>query len=168
MLELWVLHIDLLRQTFDQSFMNIFQRVQEIWGEHERDGWHSIVTLTLSLDRWVIGSTYHLTKANIWPKFNKAVWLAMERQQGSNWRPSTVTLTLSQHSWVMGSAHYLIEANIWPTFKENPSRGKGDMEPTQNSRLKFVIFNCDLDLKSAGLSYWFCILSHWSKHLTKV
>ena len=28
----------------------------------------------------------------------------------------------------MGSAHHLTEANIWPKFKENPSRGKGDME----------------------------------------
>ena len=37
MLELWVLHIASLRQTFDQSFMKIFQRVQEIWSKHERD-----------------------------------------------------------------------------------------------------------------------------------
>ena len=66
--------------------------------------------------------------------------------QGSNWPPSIVTLTLSQHSWVMGSAHHLTEANIWLTFKENLSRGKGDMERTQNSGLKLVTFNCDLDL----------------------
>ena len=72
-----------LRQIFDQSFMKIFQRVQEIWSEQERDGWPSIVTLTLSLHHWVIGSTNHLTKANIWPKFNKAVWMAMERPQNS-------------------------------------------------------------------------------------
>ena len=26
-----ILHIDLLRRTFDQSLMKIFQRVQEIW-----------------------------------------------------------------------------------------------------------------------------------------
>ena len=51
----------------------------EIWSEQERDRWPSIVTLTLSLHRWVIGSTHHLTTANIWPKFNKAVWMAMER-----------------------------------------------------------------------------------------
>ena len=48
MLELWVLHIALLRQTFDQSFMKIFQRAQEIWSKQERDGWSSVVTLTLS------------------------------------------------------------------------------------------------------------------------
>ena len=30
-------------------------------------------------------------------------------------------------------------------FKENPSRCKGDMELTPNSRLT-LIFNCDLDL----------------------
>ena len=53
----------------------------------------------------------------------------------------------------MGSAHHLTEANISQVFKENPSRGKGDMEPTPNSRLKLVTFNCDIDLKSAGLSY---------------
>ena len=101
-----------------------------------RDRWPSIVTLTLTLHRWVLGSTHHLTKANIWPKFNKAVWMAME----------LVTLTLIQHSWVMGSANYLTEANIWPTFKETPSRSKGDMETTPNSRLKLVTFNCDLIL----------------------
>ena len=38
MLELWVLHIASLTQTFDQSFMKIFQTVQEIWSEQERDG----------------------------------------------------------------------------------------------------------------------------------
>ena len=36
MVDLWVLHIDLLRQTFDQSLMKIFQRVQEIWSGQER------------------------------------------------------------------------------------------------------------------------------------
>ena len=30
MVDLWVLHIDSLRRTFDQSLMKIFQRVQEI------------------------------------------------------------------------------------------------------------------------------------------
>ena len=33
--------------------------------------WHSIVTLTLSLHCWVMDSAHHLTKANIWPKFDK-------------------------------------------------------------------------------------------------
>ena len=37
------------RQTFDPSFMKIFQRVQAIWSKQERDEWPSIVTLTLSL-----------------------------------------------------------------------------------------------------------------------
>ena len=31
MIDLWVLHIDSLRRTFDQSLIKIFQRVQEIW-----------------------------------------------------------------------------------------------------------------------------------------
>ena len=35
MVELWVLHIDSLRRTFDQSVMKIFQRVQEIWNGQE-------------------------------------------------------------------------------------------------------------------------------------
>ena len=78
--------------------------------------------------------------------------------QGSN--PWSWTVTLSQHGWVIDSAHRLT--------KENPSRGKGDMEPTPNSKLKLVTFKCDLDLKFAGLSYGFCILSHWGEHLTKV
>ena len=149
-----------LRQTFDQSFMKIFQRVQEIRSEQERDGWPSNVTLTLSLHQWVIGSTYHLTKANIWPKFNKAVWMAMERP---HWPWPWVSIA---ELWVL---HIIsLRQTFWPTFKENPSRGKGDMEPTPNSRLKLVTFNCDLDLKSAGLSYGFCTLSQWGEHLTKV
>ena len=35
MVDLWVLHINLLKQTFDQSLMKIFQRVQEIWSGQE-------------------------------------------------------------------------------------------------------------------------------------
>ena len=35
MVDLWILHIDSLRQTFDQSLMKIFQRVQEIWSGQE-------------------------------------------------------------------------------------------------------------------------------------
>ena len=34
------------------------------------------------------------------------------------------------------------------------------MEQSQNSRLKLVAFNCDLDLESALLSYGLCISSH--------
>ena len=36
--ELWVLHIISLRRTFDPNLINIFQRVQEIWSEHEIQG----------------------------------------------------------------------------------------------------------------------------------
>ena len=32
--------------------------------------WPLIVTLTLRLHCWVMGSAHHPTKANIWPKFN--------------------------------------------------------------------------------------------------
>ena len=74
----------LTKQTFDQSFMKNFQRVQEIWSEQERDRWPSIVTLILSLHRWVLGSTHHLTKAYIWPKINKAVSMAMKWPQNSD------------------------------------------------------------------------------------
>ena len=35
MVHLWILHIDSLRRTFDQSVMKIFQRVQEIWSGQE-------------------------------------------------------------------------------------------------------------------------------------
>ena len=34
------------------------------------------------------------------------------------------------------------------------------MDRPQNSRLKLVTFNCDLDLESALLSYGFCTSSH--------
>ena len=35
MVELWVLHIALLRRTFDQSLLKIFQRLKEIRNGHE-------------------------------------------------------------------------------------------------------------------------------------
>ena len=38
--ELWVLHIISLRRTFDPNLINIFQRVQEIWSEHEIQGFN--------------------------------------------------------------------------------------------------------------------------------
>ena len=44
------------------------------------------------------------------------------------------------------------EMNIWQTFDENPSRGKGDMEQTQNSRVNPL--NCDLDLESGCAESW--------------
>ena len=97
----WVLHIASLRQTFDQNFMKIFQRVQEIWREQERDGWPSIVTLTLILHRWVIDSTHHLTKANIWPKFNKAVWMALEWPENSRLKLVTFNYDLDLESACM-------------------------------------------------------------------
>ena len=31
----WVLHIDSLRRTSDQSLMQFFQRIQEIWSGHD-------------------------------------------------------------------------------------------------------------------------------------
>ena len=39
-------------------------------------------------------------------------------------------------------------------------RSRMTMERPQNSRLKLVAFNCDLDLESALLSYGFCTSSH--------
>ena len=60
----------------------------------------------------------------------------------------------------MGSAHHFTEANIWKKLKENPSKGKGDIEWTRNSGLKLATLNCDLVLKSPWLSYGFCTLSH--------
>ena len=72
--ELWVLHIISLRRTFDPNLINIFQRVQEIWSEHEiqsSNTWPFTVTLTLSRHAWVMGSAHRLTKANIWPKFHE-------------------------------------------------------------------------------------------------
>ena len=36
--------------------------------------WPSIMTLTLCLHCWVMGSAHHLIKANIWPKFNKKIF----------------------------------------------------------------------------------------------
>ena len=72
--ELRILHIISLRWTFDPNLINIFQRVQEIWSEHEIQGsnsWPVTVTLTLSRHAWIMGSAHRLTKANIWPKFHE-------------------------------------------------------------------------------------------------
>ena len=60
----------------------------------------------------------------------------------------------------MDSAHHFTEANIWPKLKENPSRGKGDIEWTRNSGLKLATLNCDLVLESPRLSYGLCTSSH--------
>ena len=52
----------------------IFPAVEWQWSGLKIQGsnwWPSIVTLTLRLHCWVMGSAHHLTKANIWPKFNK-------------------------------------------------------------------------------------------------
>ena len=58
MVDLWVLHIDSLRQIFDQSLMKILQRFQEIWcglesvreeqRDRQTDGW-------MDRDRWTDG-----------------------------------------------------------------------------------------------------------------
>ena len=67
---------------------------------------------------------------------------------------------VSLHGWAMGSAHHFTEANIWPKLKENPSRGKGDIQWTRNSGLKLATLNCDLVLVSPSVSYGFCTSSH--------
>ena len=40
-------------------------------------------------------------------------------------------------------------------FNENCSKGSGDMEQTQNSRVNPMTLICDLDMKSAKLSHEF-------------
>ena len=56
----------------------------------------------------------------------------------------------------MGSAHFFTAVNILLKFNENLSKGSEDMEQTQNSKLKHVTFNCELDLGSKRMSYGFC------------
>ena len=85
----------------------------------------------------------------------------IERTQNLRLNPVTLNCDfVSLHSWAMGSAHHFAEANIWLKLKENPSRGKGDIECTRNSGLKLATLNCDLILKSPWLSYGFCTSSH--------
>ena len=84
--------------------------------------------------------------------------------QGSNPWPWTVTLILSRHGWVIDSAHHLTKVNSWPKIKENPSTGIRDTEQTQNSWLKPVTLNCDLDLVSARLSWVLHIVSLRQTH----
>ena len=118
----------------------------------------------LSYGFWVMGSAHCPTEVNIWPKFREnpprgkgdAEWT-----QNSRLKPVTLNCDLvSLHGWAMGSAHHFTEANIWPKLKENPSRGKGDIEWIWNSGLKLVTLNCDLVFESPWLSYGFCTSSH--------
>ena len=44
MVELWVLHIVSMRQTFDQSLIKILPGVKEVWSGH-----------VLGMDRWTEG-----------------------------------------------------------------------------------------------------------------
>ena len=60
-----------------------------------------------------------------------------------------MTMTLSPQGYVMGFAHRLPKVSILPKFNENLLKSSGDMERTQNARLKLVTFDCDLDLESA-------------------
>ena len=53
MADLWILHIDSLRRTFDQSFMKIFRRVQEIWsGQESVTEGHTDGQTDGQTDRW--------------------------------------------------------------------------------------------------------------------
>ena len=49
----------------------------------------------------------------------------------------------------MDSENQLNERKIQVKSNENRSKGSGDMEQTQNSRVNPLTFNCDLDLESA-------------------
>ena len=123
-----------------------------------------LVTLNLSPQGWVMGFAHCPTEVNIWPKFRENPLRGKgdrERTQNSNLKPVTLNCDLvSLHGWAIGSAHHFTEANIWPKLKENPSRGKGDIEWTRNSGLKLATLNCDLVLESPWLSYGFCTSSH--------
>ena len=56
-----------------------------------------------------------------------------------------MTVTLSLRSGVIGSAQCLTERNTWVKFNENRSKGTGDKERTQNSRVNHMTSKCDLD-----------------------
>ena len=159
---LWVLHIISLTQTFDQCLKKILPGVKEIWSRHHIQGsnsWPSTVTFTAEL--WVLHIVplrwiFDQSLEKILPGVKEIQ--STHKIQGSNPWPWTDLMSL--HGWAMGSAHHFTEANIWPKLKENPSRGKGDIEWTRNSGLKLATLNCDLVLESPCLSYRFCTLSH--------
>ena len=137
------------------------------WSRHQIQGsnsWPSTVTLTLSLQGWVMGSAHCPTEVNIWPKFRENPPNGKgdtQRTQNSRLKPVILNPDLvSLHGWAMGSAHHFTEANIWPKLKENPSRGKGEIKWARNSGLKLATLNCDLVFESPWLSYGFCTLSH--------
>ena len=119
----------------------------------------------VSLHDWAMCSAHHLTEANIWAKLKEYP----SRGKGDiewtrNNRAQTHDLGMWPCPWVpmaeLWVLHIFPLVDIWPKFRQNPIRGKGDTERTRNSRLKHMAFNCDLDLKSAWLSYWFYTSSH--------
>ena len=136
--------------------------------EQEIDGWPTIVTSTLSLHRWVIGSTHHLKRWITDPNLTRQSewqWSGL-RIQGSNWWTSTVTLTLSQHSWWV--LHIISLGQKFDQCLKKILPGVKEIWSWHQIQGSLVTFNCDLDLKSAWLSYGFCTLSQWGAHLTKV
>lgn len=96
-------------------------------------------------------SAYQLTKSNIWPKCNENPFKGKDETEGTwNSKLSLMTFncgwTLSLHGLIMGSLHRLPEVKIWPNLNALPSKGNRDMEGVQNSKLKLVTFDSDLDL----------------------
>ena len=87
-----------------------------------------------------------------------------------------MTLTLSSHGRVMVSAYCFTEGKTFFTkkyrllrnFNENCLKDLGDMERTRNARLKHVILNCDLDLRSVWLSSKSCTPSLLGEHCITV
>ena len=53
----------------------------------------------------------------------------------------------------MESAHRLTLRNIRVKININLSKGSGDMERTQNSRVNHMTLKCDLDIESAYVTF---------------
>ena len=85
---------------------------------------------------WVADSC---TEENIWMKFNEIIIQRGYNEPTPNWRvnPKTLKYDLDLESicQVMSSANHLDEGNIWVKSNENTSKGSGDMEQKQNSRV---------------------------------
>jgi len=71
-----------------------------------------------------------------------------------------VTLTLTRPWSNLVTAHRLIILDICAKLFENPTKGLKDIERTQNTVIKWLIFNCDLDLDPTLVKPSHCTLFH--------
>ena len=94
MVDLWILHIDSLRQTFGQSLTKIFQRVQEIWsGQESVTEGQTEEQTDRQRDRQTDGQTndhFYNPPSASWPGIKKALYSICMQKNKRNKRTMMV------------------------------------------------------------------------------